>query len=251
VLIEKVPPSTGRVDCTCKPPGSSRCRCEHRQQHRYRCAACKQTFCDSCLATPYHEGLDCEEAAAPHCQLCDVLVLEAVELQTAGLSTKQLRVEATALGMDCSWCLERSELVEAYKRAKQVGIDDCITPQRHCTQVLATRTETAATAAALLAVALQCTFRTLITQTAGRFCLNMHERYMMTIRGRMELKQCLLMAASLAEAEPDRLPCCVDTDMPGVSAKVEADVQQAAALPPLVLRGAGKQQLPALPAGRL
>jgi hypothetical protein len=41
-------------------------------------------------------------------------------LQTSGLATKQLRAEATALGMDCSWCLERSELLEAFKRAKQV-----------------------------------------------------------------------------------------------------------------------------------
>jgi hypothetical protein len=44
-----------------------------------------------------------------------------VVLQTSGLSTKQLRQEATALGMDCSWCLERSELLEVFKRAKQVG----------------------------------------------------------------------------------------------------------------------------------
>jgi hypothetical protein len=41
-------------------------------------------------------------------------------LQTSGLSTKQLRAEASTLGMDCSWCLERSELLAAYKRAKQV-----------------------------------------------------------------------------------------------------------------------------------
>lgn len=40
--------------------------------------------------------------------------------QTSGLSSKELRQEATALGMDCSWCLERSELLAAYKRAKQV-----------------------------------------------------------------------------------------------------------------------------------
>ena len=123
-----MPPSNGAISCSCKPangtPSStsgSRCRCEHRQQHRYRCAACKQTFCDSCWATPYHEGLDCQEATAPHCPLCDSLVLEAADLQTGGLSTKQLRVEATTLGMNCSWCLERSELVDAFKRAKQVG----------------------------------------------------------------------------------------------------------------------------------
>lgn len=48
-------------------------------------------------------------------------------LQTSGLSTKQLRQEAAALGMDCSWCLERSELLEAYKRAKQVGETLCRT----------------------------------------------------------------------------------------------------------------------------
>jgi hypothetical protein len=48
-----------------------------------------------------------------------LLVTHAV-LQTSGLATKQLRAEATALGMDCSWCLERSELLEAFKRAKQV-----------------------------------------------------------------------------------------------------------------------------------
>lgn len=65
----------------------------------------------------------------------------------------------------------------------------------------------------------------------------------------VKLEQCLMMCASTLAAEPERLPCCVDADMPGVSAKVEADVQQAAALPPLVLRGAGKQQLPALSAG--
>lgn len=53
-----------------------------------------------------------------------------VLLQTSGLSTKQLRQEATALGMDCSWCLERSELLEVYKRAKQVHIQ-CVMSASH------------------------------------------------------------------------------------------------------------------------
>lgn len=50
------------------------------------------------------------------CCCCFVSVL----LQTSGLSAKQLRAEASALGMDCSWCLERSELLAVYKRAKHV-----------------------------------------------------------------------------------------------------------------------------------
>lgn len=58
-------------------------------------------------------------------------------MQTAELSVKQLRTQATALGMDISWCLERSELVEVYRRAKTVR--ECVTllccvlcPWKHC-----------------------------------------------------------------------------------------------------------------------
>lgn len=174
-LIEKVPAASGPAACTCKASSSrvsSSCRCAHKQQHRLRCSACSKDFCDACWSIPYHEGLNCQEAAAPHCVLCDTLVLAAMDLQvssrfaslqpvacaahmlrplrhspycdvaslclsragpltccccrmsvllqTSGLSTKQLRAEASALGMDCSWCLERSELLAAYKRAKHV-----------------------------------------------------------------------------------------------------------------------------------
>lgn len=129
-LIEKVPAASGPAACSCKASSSrasansSSCRCAHKQQHRLRCSACSKDFCDACWSIPYHEGLNCEEAAAPHCVLCDALVLAAMDLQTSGLSTKQLRAEASTLGMDCSWCLERSELLAAYKRAKQT-CDDC------------------------------------------------------------------------------------------------------------------------------
>ena len=68
------------MQCSCSKAGSS-CRCEHKQQHRLRCAACSKDFCDSCFAIPYHEGLNCEEAAAPHCPLCDTLVLAAMDMQ--------------------------------------------------------------------------------------------------------------------------------------------------------------------------
>lgn len=46
---------------------------------------------------------------------------EAADISTAGLSNRQLRDEASSLGADCTWCLERSEVVSVYKRAKQVG----------------------------------------------------------------------------------------------------------------------------------
>jgi hypothetical protein len=97
------------------------CRCQCEAAHRYRCAACRQTFCDACRTRPYHTGLTCAEAAAPHCLLCDALMLEAAgELQAAGLSSKALRAAAADLGMDCRHCLERAELVALYRRAKQV-----------------------------------------------------------------------------------------------------------------------------------
>jgi hypothetical protein len=86
-LIEKLPPSAAPGQCSCRATSSSastRCRCEHKQQHRLRCAACGNAFCDACRSVPYHEGLDCREAAAPHCPLCDALVLEALDLQVCG-----------------------------------------------------------------------------------------------------------------------------------------------------------------------
>ncbi|KAF6264521.1 hypothetical protein COO60DRAFT_1457625 [Scenedesmus sp. NREL 46B-D3] len=39
---------------------------------------------------------------------------------TGDMSIRQLRDATTSLGADCSWCLERGELVSVYKRAKQV-----------------------------------------------------------------------------------------------------------------------------------
>jgi hypothetical protein len=48
--------------------------------------------------------------------------MEAAELTTSGLSNKTLKDEATRLGMDCSHCLERCELVAAFTRAKQVRV---------------------------------------------------------------------------------------------------------------------------------
>eukprot|EP00879_Flechtneria_rotunda_P015900 GHRR01016627.1.p1 GENE.GHRR01016627.1~~GHRR01016627.1.p1 ORF type:complete len:363 (+),score=79.60 GHRR01016627.1:311-1399(+) len=105
--------SSSSVKCTC-------CREQHMQQHRYRCLLCSQSFCDGCRSTPYHEGLTCQEFAAPGCLLCGEKVLDALGVSTAGRSNRQLQQEATKLGADCSWCLERNELVELYKRAKQV-----------------------------------------------------------------------------------------------------------------------------------
>lgn len=131
-LIEKLPAVSSSVPCTCGAAGNGSaavaaagargCRCEHKALHRYRCAACQHTFCDACRTSPYHDGLTCEEAAAPHCPLCDAVVLGAAGLQTASLSNRELRDGAVQLGMDCSWCLERSELVAAFTRAKQVGV---------------------------------------------------------------------------------------------------------------------------------
>lgn len=66
------------------------------------------------------EGLTCREAAAPCCLFCDTRVLEAADMSTAGLSNRDLMHEAVQLGADARWCLERSELVAVYKRAKQV-----------------------------------------------------------------------------------------------------------------------------------
>jgi hypothetical protein len=85
-LIEKVPAASGTVQCTCNAVSSSahsRCRCEHKQQHRLRCTACSKDFCDACWSIPYHEGLNCQEAAAPHCLLCDTLLLAAMDLQVS------------------------------------------------------------------------------------------------------------------------------------------------------------------------
>jgi hypothetical protein len=69
---------------------------------------------------PYHEGLSCREAAAPCCPFCDARVPDAAVVITGDMSVRQLRDAASGLGADCSWCLERGELVSVYKRAKQV-----------------------------------------------------------------------------------------------------------------------------------
>jgi hypothetical protein len=71
-----------------------------------------------------HDPLPCISIAPPR-MLCVNTCCIAAHLQTSGLSTKQLRSAATALGMDCSWCLERSELLAVYKRGKQVRLGHC------------------------------------------------------------------------------------------------------------------------------
>jgi hypothetical protein len=131
-LIEKVPAavssnSSGR--CTCgnnNAPNAnggsscSACQAQHMAANRYRCSLCSNSFCSGCRTVPYHEGLDCREAAAPCCPFCDARVPDAAVVITGDMSVRQLRDAASSLGADCSWCLERGELVSVYKRAKQV-----------------------------------------------------------------------------------------------------------------------------------
>lgn len=71
------------------------------------------------------EGLTCREAAAPCCHFCGVRMPEALDLSIAGLSNRELLNEAQELGADAKWCLERSELVAVYKRARQVICREC------------------------------------------------------------------------------------------------------------------------------
>lgn len=52
-------------------------RDEHYAAHRFRCGACKGTFCDVCKAMPYHTGYTCDESAAPDCIYCGDKVLHA------------------------------------------------------------------------------------------------------------------------------------------------------------------------------
>ena len=35
-----------------------------------RCGMCRRDFCDSCLASPYHDGLSCEDNDRPDCLYC-------------------------------------------------------------------------------------------------------------------------------------------------------------------------------------
>jgi hypothetical protein len=131
-LIEKVPAagssnSSGRCTCgSCNGPNASggstcsTCQAQHKAANRYRCSLCSNSFCSGCRTVPYHEGLDCREAAAPCCPFCDARVPDAAVVITGDMSVRQLRDAASSLGADCSWCLERGELVSVYKRAKQV-----------------------------------------------------------------------------------------------------------------------------------
>eukprot|EP00882_Tetradesmus_deserticola_P013032 GHRQ01013820.1.p1 GENE.GHRQ01013820.1~~GHRQ01013820.1.p1 ORF type:complete len:240 (+),score=72.01 GHRQ01013820.1:541-1260(+) len=98
----------------------SSCQAQHSASNRYRCSLCSNSFCSGCRTVPYHAGLSCREAAAPCCPCCDVRVPDAAGAVTRGMSVRQLRDAASSLGADCSWCLERGELVSVYQRAVQV-----------------------------------------------------------------------------------------------------------------------------------
>jgi hypothetical protein len=93
---------------------------QHKAANCYRCSLCSNSFCSGCRTVPYHEGLSCREAAAPCCPFCNARVPDAAVVITGDMSVRQLRDAASSLGADCSWCLERGELVSVYKRAKQV-----------------------------------------------------------------------------------------------------------------------------------
>lgn len=56
--------SEGKVDYNVKDDDGkklTRKAAEHMSKHRIRCHACKNNFCTSCLAQPYHIGKSCEE----------------------------------------------------------------------------------------------------------------------------------------------------------------------------------------------
>eukprot|EP00877_Chromochloris_zofingiensis_P013445 jgi/Chrzof1/8354/Cz03g07100.t1 len=100
---------------------------QHMEHHRYRCSLCNHDFCDDCRASPYHKGYTCEQHAAPKCLYCDNKVLEgcseggvSVGGSSRNMSVRQLRTAIRQTGADCTWCLERHELVALYQRVRQV-----------------------------------------------------------------------------------------------------------------------------------
>ena len=75
---------------------------------RYRCVICGNDFCDTCMASPYHLGLTCEEHAAPRCTLCRETplpefthsVAQARSLQTKDLNRAILVIPPNTLGLN-------------------------------------------------------------------------------------------------------------------------------------------------------
>eukprot|EP00775_Hariotina_reticulata_P007040 gene7040-7254_t len=72
--------------------------------------------------SPYHDKLNCREAAAPSCPFCEQRVLEAcTAAEVTCHSAGRLREAVRSLGADASWCLERDELMRVCQWASQVG----------------------------------------------------------------------------------------------------------------------------------
>jgi len=134
-LIQTVPGnSRTTAACTCDASSSnsntpvgtqgtcSSCRSLHKDLHRYKCALCSSTFCAACKMSPYHDNLNCKEAAAPSCPFCEQRVPEACHAADATCySTRHLRQVVRSLGADVSWCLERHELMAVHQQAARVG----------------------------------------------------------------------------------------------------------------------------------
>ncbi|KAL3155665.1 hypothetical protein ABBQ32_012694 [Trebouxia sp. C0010 RCD-2024] len=92
----------------------------HQAVHRYRCAACRQDFCGECCVTPYHSGLTCHQQRAPKCLYCRTPLLDDPHFIIETASSGQLRQAIKALKADCSWCLEKQDLIHLLHRLHQV-----------------------------------------------------------------------------------------------------------------------------------
>ncbi|KAL3146116.1 hypothetical protein ABBQ38_015464 [Trebouxia sp. C0009 RCD-2024] len=91
----------------------------HQALHRYRCAACRQDFCGECRVTPYHSGLTCQQQRAPKCLYCQTPLLDDPHFDIETASSGQLRQAIKALKADCSWCLEKQDLIHLLHRLHQ------------------------------------------------------------------------------------------------------------------------------------